>query len=387
MLSNYSEKVITHINQNVFFKEFTFDKNDFIVDNGNKVELADNVLWLDDLLMIIQIKERNSTNGETSIEKWFENKVLKKAKNQIKNTIQLLDTQKSIVITNGHDQQSKIIRSDIKQIHNIIIYHPTTEPPETIYKHKYYLSRDKIFIHIITSEDYSNLCRLLVTPPELSDYLLFRHNLLSAYPDAGVLPEQYILAHFFQEPSDLTINPAYITRFPDICEQMENDDSFYLGGIIKVLHDTLKQKESVDYIHIVKEFAKLTRFELRAFKERLVEVLQTEVSDLPIMMKRFTSHRTDCGFVIMRLNPINETHHFDALKNFTLAFKYKWKLKKCIGLIIKHEDEYFDLDWCFVESKWEYDEELQELVRQETEIDTNPTREFRPWYGKLYETS
>ena len=31
MLSNQSEKEITQINQNVFFKEFTFDKNDFII--------------------------------------------------------------------------------------------------------------------------------------------------------------------------------------------------------------------------------------------------------------------------------------------------------------------------------------------------------------------
>ena len=50
MLSNQSEQEITQINQNVFFKEFTFDKNDFIIDNRNKVELADNVLWLDEFV-------------------------------------------------------------------------------------------------------------------------------------------------------------------------------------------------------------------------------------------------------------------------------------------------------------------------------------------------
>jgi hypothetical protein len=384
MLMNFSENIITHINQNVFFKEFTFDKNDFVIDNGNKVELADNVLWIDDLLIIIQIKEKDSKSGNTPIEKWFENKVLKKAKNQIKNTLQLLDIQKSIRISNGHNQQFEIVCSAIKQVHNVIIYHPATEPPQSVYKHKFYLSKDNTFMHIFTLEDYSHLCRYLATPAELNEYLLFRKNLLSSNNDAGVFPEQYLLAHFFQNPKDLTINPAYIVPFPEICEAMEKDDNFYLGGIIKVLHDTLKEKGSKDYIHIVKEFAKLNRFELQAFKERFIEVLQTEVSDFPVTLKRFVSGRSGCGFVIMKLHSIDEKHHFNALENFTLCFKYKHKLTKCIGLIITHTDEYIDLDWCFAESDWIYDKELQAMTEKENEIFGHPTLEYRPWYRERY---
>ena len=70
MLSNLSEKEITQINQNVFFKEFTFDKNDFIIDGHNKVELADNVLWLDDLMIVIQIKEKD-LKGNSSVDDWL----------------------------------------------------------------------------------------------------------------------------------------------------------------------------------------------------------------------------------------------------------------------------------------------------------------------------
>lgn len=383
MLSNYSERIITQINWNVFFKEFTFDKNDFIVADNNKVELADNVLCIDDLLIIIQIKERDNKIGSAPIEKWFENKVLKKAKNQIKNTLRFLDTQRAIAISNGYDQQFEIIRSNIRRIHNIIIYHSTIEPPETVYKYKFYLSKDRIFIHIFTSEDYSNLCRYLVTPSELNDYLLFRQHLLLENPDAGLLPEQYFLAHFFQKPEDPTIVADYITTLPDICEAIEKDYSFYLGGLIKMLHDTLKEKGTLDYIHIVKEFAKLNRFELKAFKERLLQIIQTEVSDIPMTMKRCASLRTDCGFVIMKLNPSNETRHFEALKRFTLIFKYKWKLSKCIGLIVKRENEYLDLDWCYMEGAWKYDDMLQRLIEQEP-VSNKPVVEYRPWYSDLY---
>lgn len=52
-----SENLVAGISSNVFYKEFTFDKNDFYPEDGKK-ELADTVLWLDDLLFIIQVKER-----------------------------------------------------------------------------------------------------------------------------------------------------------------------------------------------------------------------------------------------------------------------------------------------------------------------------------------
>ena len=87
MLTNNSEQIITTINLNMFYREFTFDKNDFRASDGNKVELADNVIWLDDLLILIQIKERNHADAKTDQGKWFQNKVLKKAKNQVKNSL------------------------------------------------------------------------------------------------------------------------------------------------------------------------------------------------------------------------------------------------------------------------------------------------------------
>ena len=79
MSNNEFEKLITLINTNVFFKEFTFDKNDFYPDDGKK-ELADNVLWLDELLFVIQTKERDSAKAQKSTDAWFKNKVLKKTK-------------------------------------------------------------------------------------------------------------------------------------------------------------------------------------------------------------------------------------------------------------------------------------------------------------------
>ena len=45
-----SENIISIINSNVFFKEFTFSKNDFKeLDTKQNLEFADNVVWLNDI--------------------------------------------------------------------------------------------------------------------------------------------------------------------------------------------------------------------------------------------------------------------------------------------------------------------------------------------------
>ena len=47
-----SESQLSAINQDVFFKEFTFSKNDFKIEDKSELELADNLVWLDDKCFI-----------------------------------------------------------------------------------------------------------------------------------------------------------------------------------------------------------------------------------------------------------------------------------------------------------------------------------------------
>ena len=78
MTQTKSENIISKINSNVFFKEFTFSKNDFVdVSTKQELEFSDNVVWIDNIFFIFEIKEResNETEGET---KWFNNKILNK---------------------------------------------------------------------------------------------------------------------------------------------------------------------------------------------------------------------------------------------------------------------------------------------------------------------
>ncbi len=65
------EKRIAAIARTIFLPEFSFAANKFPVEKG-ELELADHVVWADDLLIAIQMKEREANLPETN---WFENKV------------------------------------------------------------------------------------------------------------------------------------------------------------------------------------------------------------------------------------------------------------------------------------------------------------------------
>ena len=78
-----SDFTISSINESVFYKEFTFNRNNFALQKGQNNELSDNVVLLDEIKIIIEIKERNADKANNDVNKWFENKVILKSKKQI----------------------------------------------------------------------------------------------------------------------------------------------------------------------------------------------------------------------------------------------------------------------------------------------------------------
>lgn len=186
-----SEKILAQINSNVFFKEFTFSKNYFKeLDTNQQLEFADNVVWLGNLFFIYQVKEQDSSSNDDK--KWFENKILKKAVKQIKSTLGYIKNYREILIENekGHKlnitQANKCI--DTKRI---IVYSPNDNFSQDLRRQKFYESSEIGLVHIFHYEDYYWVCKYLITPTEINQYLNFRENLFSfdkRYSNA--LPEQ-----------------------------------------------------------------------------------------------------------------------------------------------------------------------------------------------------
>ncbi|WP_159520743.1 hypothetical protein [Sunxiuqinia indica] len=360
-----SEKYISELNSNFFFKEFTYSSTKFKFDEkGQELELADNVVWLDNFLLISQIKERNDS-GKSNIENWFQNKVLRKAVKQIKDTISYFEIYKEISIPNerGHILNISEARK-IKPI-KLIIYAPKLQFPENLRFQKFYKSKEIGNVHLFHIEDYLWICKYLITPYEIGEYLDFRERLFIKHEnELDNLPEQYVLGHYLETLDTSMLNSRYVENLKNL---VHDEDEFDISFIIENFKGKIRiQPNSLDYYAIIKELAKLNRADLREFKKRFLLAIEKSKEQDFTLPYRITSLNSKCGFVFVPLEYERREFWQNAIINLTEAHKYDQKLDKCVGMIVyQHPTEkYFDVNWCYSESKWKYSEEFDKLLKE-----------------------
>ena len=72
-----SEKLLSSFSENYFYKELVYSQLKFVPDGGTEIELADLIINLGDVILAIQLKERNEkdrTQDKNTEEKWLEKK-------------------------------------------------------------------------------------------------------------------------------------------------------------------------------------------------------------------------------------------------------------------------------------------------------------------------
>ncbi|UCS94355.1 hypothetical protein KZP23_04815 [Echinicola marina] len=359
-----SEKYIAELNSSFFFKEFTYSSTKFKFDEkGQELELADNVVWLDNLLLISQIKERNDS-GNSNIENWFKNKVLRKAVKQIKDTISYFEIYKEISIPNEKGHILNVSEARKLEPIKLIIYAPNHQFPETLRFQKFYKSKEIGNVHLFHIEDYLWICKYLITPFEIKEYLDFRELLfLNNEKELNNLPEQYVLGHYLETLDTSMLNPKYVGNLKNL---VHDKDEFDISFIIDNFKEKIRiEPDSLDYYAIIRELAKLTRTDLREFKKRYLLAIEKSKTQEFTLPYRITSLNSQCGFVFIPLEYERSEYWQNVIINFTEANKYDQKINKCIGMIVyQHPTEkYFDVNWYYSESEWEHNEEFEKLLR------------------------
>lgn len=356
-----SEEHISAINTNYFFKEFSFSKNKFLPPSTKEeLELADNFVWLDDLLFIFQIKERNE-NATGAVINWYRKKVRNVAVGQIKNSLDYLMRFEQIKIQNekGHIFDVSEARKVIPK--KVIIF--SADLPESLLFQKFHESSSAGLIHLLHLDDYSWICKYLVTPSEIHEYLTFRESFYLVQKETlNSLPEQYVLGHYLETLETNHINASYINNPTKLVNDFENFDiSIVIGQFQEKI---IKNSENRDYYQIIKEIAKLNRAELREFKKRWILSLEKSRNQEFTIPYRIVSLNTKCGFVFIPILYENRDKWQNALLNFTEAHKYDQKLDRCVGMIVYHnsDQKFWDMNWSFVSYPWVYHAEFEEFI-------------------------
>jgi len=366
-----SEKLITQINSNIFLQEFTFQKNTFYPpDTKNELQLADNIVWIDNLLFIFQIKERNKEDQSDSMTetKWYQNKILKIGVRQIKDTLKYLNEYPQIIIQNERGYRINVAKAPHDIINKIIIYLPGAGFPQENRFSKFYESRTAGLIHLFHIEDYYKICEYLATPAEIDEYLHFRESIyLKHMGIINNLSEQYVLGNFLETDDVSNIEPKFVENLKKFKQDFSIDEIYPILEMFRSNIESYGKRD--DYFHILKEIAKLKRNEFKEFKKRFSVSIEKCNEQNIVVPYRISFPRTNCGFVFIPLAKKYSKNWKIALNNYTMAHKYDHKLNKCIGVIFFKSTNLklpYEVFWEYVEFDWAYNKEMEKLLSEES---------------------
>jgi hypothetical protein len=351
------EKRIAAIARTIFLPEFSFASNRFQVEKVGQLELADHVVWADDLLIAIQMKEREAGLPEAN---WFEDKVLKKATKQVRDTLSFLGTYGSILIENQRGHRFSLDPAKLKRKFMVVVY---DEPASLIYRARpnHYISKTAGLIHMLRATDLLDVCRTLITLSEIAQYLEFRAMIVRAN---SLLSERAILGQFLRGAKDEIPDERNAEEFLRFRRNRSRFDiRWFFEELPSVIH-TNHNGDDKSYYGILREFVLLDRFELEQAWIRIGIVndsLQRSANRPPVVM---ATQRGTC-FVWIAVPDDNYAQRFNLLLNMIVLAKYQTRMDRCVGMShAKRPDGLIELDMGYTDEPWAYDPLAEQCLRE-----------------------
>lgn len=375
------ELSINELNSDHFLREFTFSSNKFVPQGGTQVELADGIVQLGDTVIFLQLKQREAGPGkvdQNAERAWFDSKVLKKAKSQIRDTHTYLDEEPSIKIENGRGTVLELRTDSVKTRHAVICYRPHPEASSQMYD-KFCVSRVAGFIHIFREDDYNLIVSKLVTFAELKDYLVARQRVLSLWAsECSKCSERALLSHYLLGVPSKPPKPSHGYRLNEV--DLSTDDWDIRGMLARFhLQSDSESGNPMDYYKIIGSLAQLNRAELREFRTRFDLALEYAKAKRSVLPWAFSIPKTSFAFAISA-EITDERPISEMAKMFGMIAKYIHRAKMAISVAVLYVgDGFYDISWCYIESEWEQDDSMDEGV-----LNSNPFRQMQGEHRDLY---
>lgn len=375
------EQYISRLNGVAFWREFTFSKNKFKPDTTTELELADNLVWFDKHAFIIQLKQREAAAVDPDAERsWFKKKVIRRATDQIRDSLRFLNQYKSIRIQNDLDHYFEIRNTDAMDKTKIIIYlNQNTLPDDCVFTH-FYISKEAGFVHVLAAHDYLGILEKLRVPEDIRRYFIYRQEVTQKLLNLNILvSEADIMGGFiYNEELPSPNSKEYLRRFVQDLNQSRS------LKLMTNLHNHIKSmKNPYEYYKIMLEFSRLPRSVWREIDLRvgiIYSAVENKKFQIPL---RVTFEDSDCAFMIAGLDPElpstgdeGEKLRIRGLTKLTHLAMYDAKVSKGIGILISRDAEFIQIDWCYDSFQWSFDADLSSsLVSSNPFLETK--REFR----------
>lgn len=275
---NETEKILSAFTRMCFFKELVQDRLQFTEDGGTEKEVADLLLNLGDIIVAIQLKARNESDKTEDQEKeikWLNHKC-KDAKKQVKYSIMYIRTESLPAFENERGQFISIDSN--AEIIPLVIF--MNEDIGDTYDHVLWRhSEDGMDINCLSFRDFQTICRELLTPIEIVEYLKWR---LSFYQKNGNVNVSIFMG---KDDTVLFTRPAHgealVQHFLAENYGIKNAKELesYVSSFQWMLHK-LPERIVVESISdssypMILFFSHFDRVEIKAFVERISRSLES----------------------------------------------------------------------------------------------------------------
>lgn len=270
-----SEKLMSSFSEKYFYKELVYSDLKFNLQNGKgtEVELADLIINLEDIVLAIQLKERNEkdrTQDKSIEEKWLKKKC-KKAKEQIKDTISYVNNEK-VSFVNARGKETRI--NPKAEVVPLVVFENASilEYDHLLRSH----TGEGLTVNCMSIEDFQFMCQELMSPIEIIEYIKWRQDFYEKNGVINLLITETERGFFLSKPHkhEILVHQYLYERYGDEALLV---DSFYFElfrQYVSVLYEHTEEVSEPDGCYeVVRFMAHLFRDEIKCFAERVEKAL------------------------------------------------------------------------------------------------------------------
>lgn len=262
-----SEQLLSALAEDYFFKELVLDDLHFTPEGSSKIELADLIINLGDIILAVQLKERSDahqTNDPAAEYNWFQDRC-KEAKKQVKQSIEHISSGTLPAFQNKR-WQAVTLQSDAKIIPLVVFENnQIMEYPHVLRKH----SASGMDINCMSFLDYCEMCRILVTPMEILEYLEYRKMIYVEHGDVDIMilngPDNEIVLTQPQVKESL-VHQFLAEKYGMKESQKHAMYIQYFRNFLRLLPErTVRSSDQAEAYYVLLFFAHMQRYEIAEF--------------------------------------------------------------------------------------------------------------------------
>ena len=268
-----SEKLLSSFSENYFYKELVYADLKFTPTGGTEIELADLIINLEDIILAIQLKERNEkdrTQDKNIEEKWLKKKC-KKAKEQIKDTISYITSEK-VSFINARGKKT-IINPRAEVVPLVVFENDSISEYEHLLRNH---TNDGLAVNCMSIDDFKLMCKQLLSPIEIIEYLKWREAFYKKNGPINLLITETNNGFVLSKPQ-MNENLVQQYLYEKYGENAIYEDRLYyelFRQYVSVLYEHRQMESEINGCYeVIKFLAHLFRDEIKCFVERTEKAL------------------------------------------------------------------------------------------------------------------